>query len=464
MVNIHSSSRVGLLTNCNQSQLLILMISMMVMMLVRPTVATVAVTGNRLDSQRQCEPIRIETCKGLGYNQTGMPNLVGHEIQQDAELQFQTFMPLVQYGCSSQLKFFLCSVYVPMCTEKVPETIGPCRPLCESVKSRCQPVLSEFGFAWPAALNCSKFPAVNDHEHMCMEGPKESVPEWPQQPSPAVPNSHPINTNVFGGGVDESVLGSGNLNGVDNNDRVIGGSSSGETHVSGGGAGRRPKPTGSRRLRPGGRGRGHKQPASFVPASVHARQHFGLCSNYKFAEEYYWINQTERCAHRCSADILFSHDNKEFAQLWSTIWSVIAAISCVFTVVSFAAEPKRVHYSDRVIAYMASAYLVYSLAFFVRLAAGRDAVACHRDAQHGVDILIQEGLDNAYCTTVFVLLYYFSMAAMIWWAVLCFTWFLSTGMSASSETIERWCSYFHVAAWGLPGLKVRPLDTKISQQ
>ena len=148
---------------------------------------------------RQCDPIRIEMCRGLGYNVTGMPNLVGHETQQDAELQLQTFSPLIQYGCSTQLQFFLCSVYAPMCTDKVLNPIGPCRPMCESVRRRCQPVLQEFGFPWPSALNCSKFPEMNGHLHMCMDGPglehEEPVPDrapYPDVvPRPEATSRHP---------------------------------------------------------------------------------------------------------------------------------------------------------------------------------------------------------------------------------------------------------------------------------
>ncbi|XP_055684161.1 frizzled-4-like [Lutzomyia longipalpis] len=124
-------------------------------------------------SMRTCEPIRIELCRGIGYNETSMPNLVGHEVQTDVDFTLQTFSPLIQYGCSAQLHFFLCAAYVPMCTPKVPVPIGPCRGLCETTRARCLPVLQGFGFPWPSALECSRFPEENNHEHMCMEGPGE---------------------------------------------------------------------------------------------------------------------------------------------------------------------------------------------------------------------------------------------------------------------------------------------------
>lgn len=56
------------------------------------------------EEEMTCDPIRISMCQDLGYNVTKMPNLVGNVLQSDAELQLTTFSPLIQYGCSSQLK------------------------------------------------------------------------------------------------------------------------------------------------------------------------------------------------------------------------------------------------------------------------------------------------------------------------------------------------------------------------
>ena len=53
-------------------------------------------------------------------------------------------------------------------SSQVPQPIGPCRPLCEEVRKTAEPLLRHYGFEWPADLNCTRFPAENNQEAMCM--------------------------------------------------------------------------------------------------------------------------------------------------------------------------------------------------------------------------------------------------------------------------------------------------------
>ncbi|XP_073991787.1 frizzled-10-A-like isoform X3 [Rhodnius prolixus] len=85
----------------------------------------------------------------------------------------QNFMPLVHYNCSRHLRFFLCSVFVPFCSEHVIGAIPSCRGLCEEVQSDCQPVMETFHFTWPVQFNCSRFP-VGENNGLCMQFPSGS--------------------------------------------------------------------------------------------------------------------------------------------------------------------------------------------------------------------------------------------------------------------------------------------------
>lgn len=119
-----------------------------------------------------CEPVIVQGCQSLpAFNSTRYPNSFGHNDQFEAGVALREFQPLIDVGCSSHIRLFLCSLYVPPCPSQPSDPIIlPCRSLCELVKSECYPLLRKFGFAWPVDLNCSKLP-IDQASSNCIVGP-----------------------------------------------------------------------------------------------------------------------------------------------------------------------------------------------------------------------------------------------------------------------------------------------------
>lgn len=127
----------------------------------------------------RCEPITIDLCMNIPYNETIMPNLMNHQKQEDAGQEVHQFAPLVKMKCSPDLRFFLCSVYAPVCTI-IDRAIPPCRSLCESARLGCERLMNSFDFAWPDNLDCSKLPE-NGGPELCV-GHNETTPPEPSAP------------------------------------------------------------------------------------------------------------------------------------------------------------------------------------------------------------------------------------------------------------------------------------------
>ncbi|XP_051797936.1 frizzled-7-like [Acanthochromis polyacanthus] len=110
-----------------------------------------------LGDQGVCQLISIPLCRDLDYNRTVLPTLLGHSSQEDAGLEVHQFYPLVEVRCSAELRFFLCSLYAPVCTV-LDRAIPPCRALCDRARRGCEPLMNRFGFPWPERLRCQNFP------------------------------------------------------------------------------------------------------------------------------------------------------------------------------------------------------------------------------------------------------------------------------------------------------------------
>ncbi|XP_044738509.1 frizzled-4-like isoform X2 [Chrysoperla carnea] len=80
----------------------------------------------------------------------------------------QSFQILLNLQCSPDLRFFLCSLFVPMCSEHVSEPILACRSHCLQVRKDCEPVLQSLSMHWPSELQCDQFPDPSDPTKLCM--------------------------------------------------------------------------------------------------------------------------------------------------------------------------------------------------------------------------------------------------------------------------------------------------------
>ncbi|XP_049799675.1 frizzled-4 [Schistocerca nitens] len=426
-------------------------------------------------------------CRGIGYNHTGLSALA----QKEAEFMLQSFNPLVQYGCSAQLQLLLCAVFAPMCTDKVAAPIGPCRGLCHAVRRRCLPVLQGFGFPWPASLNCSLFPADNNHETILIAAMLTATLLPPPIAVLPCPGPAPAAYAARHAALSRSPLDCPHpleprcLPSLSSAGRLSAGSRSVRSHagVCSHTPGRQMRPVATDSRHPSPQ---QPSPQSFCPVSLrigqsqrsHRTRHYSRHSS----SDTFLIDQDRnlivvvvvpegppgvpsRCQPACDADVAWAAAEKRLAEAWATGWAAVgfaASLGAALTLVggggggrgrqggggagSSGAASAR---SPPAVAFLALSHNLCAVGWAVRAAAGRRAVAC--SAAHAL-LMTRDGLANANCAVVFLLLYYFGTAASVWWVVLCLSWFLSAGGGWSAERVQQQSSLFHLAGWGLPAV------------
>ncbi|XP_072507619.1 frizzled-1 [Notamacropus eugenii] len=349
--------------------------------------------GISIPDHGYCQPISIPLCTDIAYNQTIMPNLLGHTNQEDAGLEVHQFYPLVKVQCSAELKFFLCSMYAPVCTV-LEQALPPCRSLCERARQGCEALMNKFGFQWPDTLRCEKFP-VHGAGELCV-GQNTSDKGTPT-PSllPEFWTSNPQHGGAGGRG---------------------GGASAPE------------------------RGKFSCPRALKVPSYL----------NYHFLGE-------KDCGAPCEPSkvyglMYFGPEELRFSRTWIGIWSVLCCASTLFTVLTYLVDMRRFSYPERPIIFLSGCYTAVAVAYIAGFLL-EDRVVCNEKFAEDGARTVAQGTKKEGCTILFMMLYFFSMASSIWWVILSLTWFLAAGMKWGHEAIEANSQYFHLAAWAVPAIK-----------
>lgn len=353
------------------------------------------------DEESRCEEITLPMCLGIGYNYTRMPNEMNHDTQEEAGLEVHQYWPLVEMKCSPDLKFFLCSLHVPICLPDYKKPLPPCRDLCRRAREGCEPIMLRYSFHWPDRMDCDKFPVQGaSSDVLCMDQNK--------------------NENKDGG----------------NNNKN-----------------QTPRPKTTKNCKnpkncadpPGEKNNNNRQRGKDCTCQCRSPL-IPLGKDSQLSNQSISVAGVANCAHPCK-DTFFNTDEKDFANVWITLWSGLCAASTLMTLTTFLIETERFKYPERPIVFLSACYFFVSVGYLIRVALGHEEVACD-----GPIIKYSVKATNN-CTVIFLLIYFFGMASSIWWVVLSFTWFLAAGLKWGNEAIASYAQYFHMAACLVPAIQ-----------
>ena len=320
------------------------------------------------------------------------------------------FWPLVKIQCSPDLRFFLCSMYTPICMDTYTRPLPACRSVCERAKLGCLPVMQKYGFEWPKRMSCSKLPEYGGTE-LCMDAQAQD----PKRPAQSSSDTNSQQTYPKQGYQDATAPGCQCTQCGRSQDRF-----------------------------------GNKL----------VRLKLG---DQMFNHSISWADQ-DNCAAPCHSPF-FTVEDREFSELWLAIWAILCCASTSLTFSTFLMDTGRFHYPERPIMYLSLCYFLVSIGYIIRLIAGFEEVACQLQRPEEMQtydnkLISRVGVPasdsseaSLICTTVFVLVYFFSMASSVWWVILTFTWFLSAGLKWAQESISHYSQWYHCLAWILPMIK-----------
>jgi len=370
----------------------------------------------------KCEPLNADVmllCKDIAYNETLFPNHFKHKTQQEAAADSIMYLPLVRINCSPVIKLFLCSVFAPPCVKNYSSVLKPCREMCEKARAGCENFMKAISYNWPDHMDCANFPSFNSAEACVTDEYYTNQPHQYRQPAAAVqPFFAPPQSNSFF------------FNPMSN-----------------------------------------QQPAyklnslKFDPMALFvARTKFTCPAQLQIidSKKNYYLSVNDDTVSDCGVpcdNTLFESSEVQFARSWVLIWATLCFCSTCFTILTFLVEVSRFRYPERPIIFLSGCYMLVALAYIIgsssSLTSG-NALVCQLQKTQLLETkeFVAQGTDYYPCTVLFMITYFFGMASSIWWVILTLTWFLAAGLKWGHEAIESISSYFHLAAWAIPAVKM----------
>ncbi|XP_037934792.1 protein smoothened [Teleopsis dalmanni] len=156
----------------------------------------------------------------------------------------------------------------------------------------------------------------------------------------------------------------------------------------------------------------------------------------------------EGCGVQCKDPLYTNDEHQEIHKLvgWG---GTLCFLANLFVVATFLIDWENANkYPALIVFYINLCFLIASFGWLAQFTPGsHEDIVCRKDGtlRHSEPT----AGENLSCVVVFVLIYYFLTAAMVWFVFLTYTWHLRA-VGNVQDRIDKKGSYFHLVAWSMP--------------
>lgn len=163
-----------------------------------------------------------------------------------------------------------------------------------------------------------------------------------------------------------------------------------------------------------------------------------------------YYRDIDGCGVQCK-DPLYTDDEHRQTQEFIAWGASICLLFNIFVIATFLIDWENANkYPALIVFYIHGCFAMCCLGWLAQfMPGGREDIVCKKDGtlRHSEP----SAGENLSCIVVFVLVYYFIIAAMVWFVIFTYAWHVSFKVIGKTHgRIDKKGSYFHLVAWSLP--------------
>ncbi|XP_058062047.1 protein smoothened [Anopheles bellator] len=163
-----------------------------------------------------------------------------------------------------------------------------------------------------------------------------------------------------------------------------------------------------------------------------------------------YYKDIDGCGLQCKDPLYSDHEHRQIHKLIA--WGAGMCLTFnIFTLATFAIDWHNANkYPALVIFYINFCFAMSCLGWLAQFTpGGREDIVCRKDGT--LRTAEPSAGENLSCIVVFILVYYFVIAAMVWFVIFMYVWHMSfKAIGKIQDRIDKKGSYFHLIAWSLP--------------